>query len=211
MKYITTSCKNCGYRTRNYESGVPSVQLDMPIFKCPKCGHLILDPIQTEYEFMTATEKANFSTQSALPKSYLGNILFIIVGVVLLIGGISLGDIYVWAGLIFGGGCLALGIFQIIRNQKIANDQTIEQAVYESLQRTSNPKYVEFIIHNYELNGINRNYSPLSNRTAYIEKYNEFELRETYKQRMNTFNQFMELINTADVPEQSNVSTFYNH
>lgn len=208
MKYITTRCKNCGYRTRSHESGVPNVQIGPPILRCPKCGHLILDSIQTEYEFMTDNEKAKFSTQSALPKSYLGNILFIVVGLVLLIGGISTGNV---AGLICGGGCIALGVYQKVQNQKIASNELIEQAVYESLQRTANSKYVEFIKYAYEVNGIKRNYMPFTNKAAYIEQYKKFELRDSYIQNMKNFNQVLELINDDTPTEQSRTSIFTQH
>lgn len=185
----------------------------MPIIKCPKCGHLILDSINTEFEFMTEGEKKNFSTQSALPKSYIGNILFIIVGLVLLIGGIATGDAYLWAGLIGGGGCLAVGIYQIVRNQKLAGNEVIEQAVYESLQRTSNSKYVELIKTVYELNGIKKNYLPYDNKASFIEQYKKFETRESYIQNMYYFNRLLdlELLNELNTIDKSKTSEFIHH
>ena len=208
MKYITTKCSNCGYRTRNHESGVPNVQIASPILICPNCGHLILDIIQTEYEFMTDSEKAKFTTKAALPKSYIGNILFIVVGLVLLIGSLSIGDTYTWAGLIGGGGCIALGIYQIVKNQKMANDEMIEQAVYESLQRTSNVQYVEYLKNAYKENNIKRYFLPDTNKIEFIEKYKKFELRDSYKRNMYDFNKLLELINVDTSVEKSNVSVF---
>lgn len=211
MYYTTTSCRNCGYRTRNNESGVPNVQIGTPIMKCPKCGSLIIDSISTEYEFMTDKEKAQFSTQSALPKSYIGNILFIIVGIVLLIYGLATGDAYLGVGLIAGGGCIALGIYQIVKNQKIANNEMIEQAVYESLKRTANRKYVEYIINAYGANGIKRKYLPYYNKTTYIEQYKYFESRDSYKQNMYDFNELLKSINIVIPTEQSQDSTSSHH
>ena len=211
MKYITTSCPNCGYKTRSHESGVPSVQIGAPILPCPKCGQLVLDTIQTEYEFMTDSEKARFSTQSALPKSYIGNILFIALGIFLLIGGFVLNDTaYLVVGLIGGIGCIAIGVFQIVRNHKIADNATIEQAVYESLQRTKNSKYVEYIKTAYQQNGIKRNYLPYTNKATFIEQHKAFELRESYKQNMQAFNQLLESFD-AEIPAEKTDTTVFMH
>lgn len=57
MQYTTTKCPHCGYRTRNRESGVPKVELGQTLICCPMCGKPIIDPILTEYEFMSERER----------------------------------------------------------------------------------------------------------------------------------------------------------
>ena len=115
MQYITTSCRNCGFRTRNHESNVPSLQIGAPISRCPNCGHLILDIFATEYEFMTERERKKFTTEAALAKSYPGNILLILFGLFFGGGMILSGEMMAF-GLIFCIGSIAIGIFKICRN-----------------------------------------------------------------------------------------------
>lgn len=199
MRYVTTKCRNCGYKTRNHESGVPRVQLGTPIFKCPKCGHLILDPIQTEYEFMTDSERTSFSSNSMIQKNYFGSALFIIFGIVLFIAGIVLGGGYIAIAILGGLGCIGVGIFDIIRGKKMANNEEIEQAIYESLQRTANTEYVAYIKNVYNENGIKKIYTPFVGRNNFIELYKKFEARESYKESMNEFNQFLEMIGDESI------------
>lgn len=207
MQYTTTSCRNCGFRTRSHESNVPDVQIGCPVLRCPRCGHLILDSIATEYEFMTSKEREKMSTSSAVEQSYLGNLVFIIFGALLLIGGLVTGEGYVGMGLLFGGALIALGISQIVKNQKTANENIIEQAIYESLQRTQNEKYVKFIQESYNSSGIDRDFKSFANRTSFLKQYSYFESRRTYMQNMQEFDNLMKLI--YDNPlEESNISTF---
>ena len=203
MRYTTTKCSNCGFRTRNHESNVPSVQLGSPVLHCPRCGHLILDTIATEYEFMTDYEREKFTTSSLLFKSFLGNVLFIVVGLFILIGGLITGDDYVVLGVIFGGGCLCLGICQIIRNLKMRNEHIIEQAIYESLKRTQNVAYVSFIKESYTINKIKRNYHPFPGKVTFIRNYAFFEEKETYLENMKEFADLMNLIGNDISREES--------
>ena len=62
------------YRTRNHQSNVPKVQIGAPVLRCPKCGNLIFDTINIEYEFMTDKERESFTTESAQSSSFLKNI-----------------------------------------------------------------------------------------------------------------------------------------
>ncbi len=210
MRYTTTSCRSCGFRTRSYEGNVPDVQIGTPVLRCPKCGNLILDNIVTEYEFMTDREQSKFTTESAQARSYPGNILFIVMGFVLLIGGMSLGGGYIAAGLIFGGGCLFVGISQIVENSKMSDKHIIEQAVYESLQRTKNSDYVDFITQSYSANKIKRCYRPFEDKKIFMEKYKAFETRESYMENMQSFNELLELIGADEPVEESKNSIFIN-
>ena len=208
MKYTTTKCRNCGFRTRSHESNVPNVQLGAPILPCPQCGHLILDSIATEYEFMTDAEREKFKTDSALVRSYPGNVLFIIMGLFLLIGGIANGNILF--GLLFGAGCIVLGISRIIENSKMADEQIIEQEVYESLQRTKNIDYVKFIEESYAANKIKRRYHPFDDKGAFMDEHKIFETRQSYIQNMKVFNELMELMGVDTLEKESKSSTFIN-
>ena len=153
MRYITTWCRNCGFKTRNQETGVPNVQLGPPISRCPKCGKLILDSIATEYEFMSDKERAKFTTKRAYIASIPGNIIYVVLGLILFVGGIIAGEAFATSMLfLFGVGFMAWGTFHIIQNNKMKNEPIIEQAVYESLQRTKNINYVKFIEKMYSAN-----------------------------------------------------------
>ena len=211
MIYTTTTCKHCGFRTRSHESGVPDVQIGPPILRCPRCGHLILDSIATEYEFMTEKEKSKFTTDDALAKSWLGNILFIIIGIVVLFGGIASGGGYIVAGLIFGLASIALGVYQMIHNIKLSNENVIEQAIYQSLKRTQNPKYVQFLETAYITNCMGRKYIPFPKKEEFMKKYSYFETRATYQKEMEAFNQLMLSINLENLAEENQISTFMHH
>ena len=208
MRYTTTSCRNCGFRTRSHESNVPDVQIGMPVLRCPKCGHLILDGIATEYEFMTPSERERFTSSSAEEKSSFGNILFIIFGLILLIGGIVTGEEYVLIGLIFGGGLIFVGISQMAQNAEMVKENIIEQAVYESLQRTKNKEYVKFLQESYVVNKIKRNYKPYPNTECFFQKYSHFKSRETYIQNMKDFDQIISLISSDTTIDENNSTTF---
>ena len=211
MTYTTTSCKNCGFKTRRRESGVPDVQIGCPIIRCPRCGHLILDNIATEYEFMTEKERSKFNTDDALSKSYLGNILFIIIGLIILVGGIASGGGYIVAGLIFGLACIALGIYQIIRNVKLSNDNVIEQAIYQSLKRTANQSYVRFLEAAYITNYMGRKYIPFTEKEKFMKEYQHFETRTSYQEEMAAFTKLVNSINLEETTEENKSSTFIHH
>ena len=192
MQYITTSCRNCGYRTRNHESGVPSVQIGHPVGKCPRCGHLILDCICTEYEFMTEKEKKKFNPDTFNDG---GNYIFIIVGIILFFGSIATGGgASIMLGLLLSIGCFYMGISRILENKRLKEDEFIEQCVYESLKRTENKYYVNFVEQAYKANGIQRTFKEFENKKEFLEKYNKFETRKSYKDNMNEFNEVLEII-----------------
>ena len=191
MQYTTTKCPNCGYKTRNHESNVPKVQLGMPVMRCPQCGRFILDVFATEYEFMTEKERASFTTQSALSKGYLGNAVFIVFGLIMLLAG-CFEAIAVLA--IIGVACIAMGGYQIIRNQKMAGDKLMEQMIYQSLRRTSNEEYVRFVKRAYYSNGMSRTYLPMEDRDNYLEEHHSFEERSSYKKDMRDFEELCDKI-----------------
>lgn len=210
MRYITTSCSNCGFRTRNHEGGVPSVQIGAPVLPCPKCGHLILDSIVTEYEFMTDGERKRFTTETAGIRVLIGNLFIILVGFFLLIGGLITGEEYTIIGLLFGGGIIGVGVFTVVKNIQMKNEQIIEQAVYESLQRTKNRDYVEFIKRTYMAKNIKRYYRAFTDKNNFIEKYQTFETRKSYIENMKAFNELLELIGVGKSVEEDETSTFIN-
>ena len=211
MQYLTTKCRNCGYRTRDRETGVPKVQIGTPILICPRCGHLILDSIQTEYEFMTDKEKERFSSQSAFTRSIFGNIFFIVFGLIFLIGSITIGGGYIAVGIICGGGMIALGVYQITKNQASRNNKDIEQAVYESLKRTENKDYVKYIETAYNSAGIDRKYKEFTDKNNFINENKNFEERSSYKENMEYFNELLNKIGINTTISNDKTSAFYHH
>lgn len=182
------------------------MQIGAPIYKCPNCGHFILDTIAVEYEFMTDAERRKFSTNAALPKSYIGNIIYILFGIFLIAAGIACGKFYIAIGLIFGGGAIWIGISQIIQNHKYASANMIEQCVYQSLKRTSNKEYVELLKKLYAKNKIKREYRPFYDKENFLQKYAYFDSREEYKEEMAYFEEILSYINTSDSAEKNNES-----
>ncbi len=201
MQYTTTSCANCGYKTRYRESNVPSVQLGYPIQRCPKCGNLIVDSIATEYEFMTEIEKEKFSSEKLFFNSLKKNGLFIVFGLLFFIFGIVSEDGA--AGIIFGLISLGVGVYGMFDAKKSSKSEECEQAIYESLQRTKNSKYVDFIRNSYMVSGIQRNYRPLESKEKFLEEHKNFESRYSYKQSMEEFNQVLESLNIGETIETS--------
>lgn len=216
MTYTTTKCRNCGYRTRNRETGpVPTLQIGPSVLLCPQCGHLILDNFSTEYEFMNDKEKTKFSTQKILRKSYKENILLIIFGLMFLIGGIvSSVVISEIAPIIYGiiaGAIFIIGaILKIRRDQELAKEGVIERAIYESLYRTSNIQYVEFLSKAYAANRSKRKYAPYLEKETFMEQHKENELSATYKEKECMFHKVMEAIN-ADMPVESSKVSIFTH
>ena len=205
MKYITTKCRHCGYATRSHESGVPAVQIGQPIIKCPVCGNLIFDSIATEYEFMTDNEREKFSSENAEGKAIAANLFFIILGAIMLIAFCASGESGgIFTGLFAGGLSIAMGIIQIKRNSNMVNEKIIEQAVYESLKRTENKEYVEFLKNAYSDNKIKRAYSLYQNRKDFMEKYKYFEERDSYSEQMKKFAAILPLISKEEVTESKN-------
>lgn len=184
--YTTTKCRNCGYHTRSHERAVPKVQIGAPIFPCPNCGHLILDSIIAEYEFMTDRERVNFGSTVANVRTYPSNILAIIMGIFFFVVGItadSLTVMYIIAAIV----CFAVGVSNIISNSKATDEKVMEQAIYESLQRTKNVEYVKYIEATYAANKIKRTYRPYTDRQSFIEQYKYMESRKSYIENMASF------------------------
>ena len=150
--YTTTRCRHCGYSTRLHEPDLPRVQLGQPVSKCVRCGNLIVDSIETEYEFMTEKEKQNFKPTYAFIKTLPSNIVTILLGILFLIGSLSFDGILIVLGLLASGLCLFVGISTIFKNAKALDEKIMEQYVYESLQRTKNLKYVEYLLSSFFLN-----------------------------------------------------------
>ena len=211
--YTTTKCRNCGYSTRSHERAVPNVQLGAPIFPCPNCGHLILDSIIAEYEFMTDSERGKFGSTVATVRTYPFNILAIIMGIFFFVVGItadSLTVMYIIAAIV----CFVVGVSNIIRNSKAADEKLVEQAVYESLQRTKNVEYVKFIEATYAANKIKRTYRPYTDRQSFIEQYKYMESRKSYMENMESFDDLIKRLGieyAANTKFDSNSSTTFDN
>ncbi len=222
MKYTTTKCPHCGYQTRSHESRLPQVQIGSPLMLCPKCRHLILDNIAKEYEFMTEKERQGFTTQAAQQKSYGGNLLFIVFGVLFFIAGIITGALYlaegnisgigmISSGIIIGCGSIALSIYQMKHNRELANEEFIEQCVYESLQRTSKKAYVDLLQNAYQTFKIKRTFLPFEGKENFLRAYKKFETRESYQNSMREFENILNALNESAKVEKTNTTSFWLH
>ena len=81
-----------------------------------------------------------------------------------------------------------------MENKRLKEDEFIEQCVYESLKRTENKDYVNFVEQAYKANGIQRTFKEVENKKEFLEKYKKFETRKSYKDNMNEFNEVLEII-----------------
>jgi hypothetical protein len=168
MKYTTTRCPYCGNVTRNNESGVPSVQLGVPVIKCNKCSQYMLDPIQTEFEFMTDTQKNSFNSNVASRRGIAGNLIFIIAGVLFIIGSLSAEGEYVAITIVIGSLLLLMGVGQMIGNNKVIKEKTLEKEVYRSLIRRSNSDYVDFLSRLYRGSKSKKDYTVYKDKSYFI-------------------------------------------
>ena len=137
MVYTTTKCPHCGYRTRNRETGIQNVELGQPLACCPMCGKPIIDPIKTEYEFMTEKEQQKWTTKSLANADIWRGVVTLILGLILFVVGIFS---KVAGGVVFallGVGLVAMGIRRFVTVHKAEALNIGEQAIYESLLRTS--------------------------------------------------------------------------
>lgn len=200
MEYITSKCPHCKYKYRNRESNVPKVQIGSTAFICPNCGNLIMDNIMTEYEFMTERERKTFESEKLLKSSLLGNVVMIMFGLFMAIGGFVIGDATsIIIGLIFGGACLYFSISNVINNVRLADNKVVEQYIFESLRRTSDKEYREFLISYYAtLKRKKRYYNPLENRQQIMSEYIKFVPIENQKEFENEFKILKSKITTLD-------------
>ena len=93
----------------------------------------------------------------------------------------------------------------------MAADEKLEQAVYESLQRTNDKKYLEFLNSIYEMYDMPWYYTPMENKTAFMQKYKKFEERSSYKENMAEFEKFLEMIDVHPIIEKTQDFTFVDH
>lgn len=193
MEYTTTKCPHCGYRTRNRESGVPKIELGQTLACCPMCDKPIIDPIYTEYEFMTEKEQQKWSTSSLTTAEILRGIITLVLGFIIFVAGISSGEgSGVVAALLIGGALIAMGIGRFFTAKKASELNVGEQAIYESLLRTSNKTYVNLLKKAY---GKKRTYRPLENREDAMEYYKEYSSQEIHERFEKNF---MKLLNILD-------------
>lgn len=196
MQYTTTKCPHCGYRTRNRESGVPKVELGQTLACCPMCGKPIIDPIYTEYEFMSEREQEKWSTSHLTTVDTVRGVIMLILGAIFFIAGMASGDgSGILLALLMGGGLIWMGISRFISVQKARELNIGEQAIYESLLRTSNNKYVELLKKAY---GKERTYKPIPNRSEIIDDYKKYSTEEIHKRFEDEFLKLLNIIGDED-------------
>lgn len=197
MQYITTKCPHCGYRTRNRESGVSKVELGQTIACCPMCGMPIIDPIYTEYEFMSKREQKKCSTKYSTTIDTIRGVFMLILGAVFFFGGITSGDGYgIVLALLGGGGLICMSISRFFSVKKARELNIGEQLIYESLIRTSNNWYVELLKKSYRNK---RKYKPLPNRYEIMKDYKRYSTEEIHK---GFEDEFLKLLKIIDYEEQ---------
>lgn len=201
--YTTTRCRHCGHVIRNHERNVPKVQLGEPIRKCSRCGSLYVDDFATEYEFMTDKEKSRFRSTYAIIAHLPFNILAIAFGLFMLFAGISTGGTFLVMGIIMGAIGVYVGVSNIRENAKVADEKLLEQSVYESLRRTENPQYVEYITAIYTRNNIKRTYSPYINRESFMDQYKYFEKRPSYDESIDCINEIRILVEGSSIVQEN--------
>lgn len=209
MIYTTTKCPHCGFRTRNRETGVQKVELGQTIACCPRCDKVIIDPIDTEYEFMTDNERRKWSTNHLATAEKIRGIIMLVLGIFFLIMGFVVGDgIGIAFALLFGGGLFAWGISKFLSVGKINNYHVGEQIIYESLLRTSNEKYVELLKKFYK---DKRVYRPIENRNEIISEYEQYLTKDVHERFENDFLDLLNIIeNKSEVDaKKSKTSTSY--
>ena len=196
MQYTTTKCPHCGYRTRNRESGVPKVELGQTLACCPMCGKPIIDPINTEYEFMTEKEQEKWSTSHITGVETTRGIIMIIIGIALFVFGlISGGGTGIFFSLFLGGGMIAMAVRKFILVEKADSYNIGEQAIYESLLRTSNANYVKLLKNAY---GEERTYKPLVNRSEIINDYKKYSTEDVHERYEKEFLKLLKLIDNKN-------------
>lgn len=211
MKYTTTSCKKCGFKTRNKESSLPSVQIGLPIIECPNCHKFILDSIITEYEFMTDVERSRFQKDNAILLSLPGNLIFIIMGLLFFIWGLSATGDYSIITPIIGSILFLIGAIQIVKNIIIYVKGNLEQEIYLSLKRTENKEYREFLEWIYKCFGISRKYKPYLEKETFLEENKHFGQTDNFKLRMEYFNSIWNDTKRRDEIELNIVQEFFHH
>ena len=200
MKYTTTSCPHCGFRTRNHEPGVQKIELDQTIECCPRCKHLIIDPIKTEYEFMTNAEREKWQTSSiSAAERNRGIALLIISATLILITLItgafnSSGFIGLIIFIIFP---MIIGINKFVKAGEYEDLHIGEQLIYESLLRTSNIQYVNLLKKYY---GNKRTFNCLQNRTILINTYQKYSSPEIHNNCEKKFLLILEYLKPKQEP-----------
>ena len=212
MQYTTTKCPHCGYRTRNRETGVSRVELGQTLACCPKCDKPIIDPIYTEYEFMSKRERKKWSTRHLVTVDAIRGIILLIMGGFFFVLGITSGDTYgIVVALLMGGVPILTGISRFFSIKKALSSNVVEQIIYESLLRTSNNNYVKLLEQSY---GKKRTYKPIQNRSEVIIYYKKYSTEDIHKRFEEEFSKLLNIIededNIGDTKKAKFSSSFVN-
>lgn len=189
MPYTTTKCPHCGYRTRSGETGVKRVELGQTIACCPGCGMPIMDPINTEYEFMSKIEQKKWSTDHLASVADGKAVFMLILGIIGFIAGMAFGEVSGVLIALFSGGLfiyMCINAFNYAKEMR--NSHYGEQLIYESLLRTSNNTYVELLKNSY---GKKRTYRPIPNRFEIIEDYKKYSTEDIHKKAEEEFSKLL--------------------
>ncbi len=205
--YTTTACRNCDFKTRKHKRDVPNLDFCCPVSICPKCQTLMIDPIYAEYEFMTDKEKGKFTRENIQKRTYITSVFWLLVSIGILILSLSLGGTFnTIVGLLVAGVGMFNFIISLLSLQESKKNESIEQAIYESLKRTSNQDYIDFLNRFGE-----RKYIPFLDKEIFMEKYRYFEERESYKQEMEKFIILMDSIKRELNSSEAYIQKIFKH
>lgn len=195
MKRTTTSCENCGYKTRVMQSNMPSIMLDAPLSVCPKCGKLILDHIFTEYEFMTENQRNRFSKKVQRNSITAKGVGTMIIGAFIMIAGIMSGDVlFTVGGVVVGIIFATIGLYLMNSRLEAIDNGACEKLIYVSLRRTRNMDYVRALENAYSRFNDDKIYEKYQNRESFLSKHSYLEQDPWVKERMAQHKQILEAL-----------------
>jgi len=171
----------------------------------------MLDPIQTEFEFMTDFQKKSFYASTASINGILGNLIYIIAGALFLGFSGTAEDEYIVIGSIIGILLLAMGIGQIISNYKFLKSSTLEKEIVKSLIRTSNKRYVEFLSIVYNNAKLNRKYCCFQEKEVFLSKNKQLLSKAEIENEENDMTAFMSSVLSINEIQVSNISEISHH
>lgn len=212
MEYTTTKCSNCGFATRYRETGVPKIQLGMPLAVCPRCRHLILDSFKTEFEFMSEKKRKAFLSHTVFASYFASCVFFFLFGIFIVVGAALFSDGTAESVfLILIGVFLSLfSVYKFVKTFLKIKSGVLEQAIYASLKRTSDSGYVDFLNACYQKNGVNKEFSAFGGKSEFMKKYKEYETSDFCKKSAEEFAGILLFIG-IDPADKDRMSRFSHH
>ena len=197
--HVTTKCPHCNYRTRNQEELGPKIQLGQTIFCCPRCDKPMIDPFYTEYEFMSENERRKFTTKRLASSGIANGISLILLAIFLIAGGIAIAEtVAIILTSILGVAALWMATSEFIDVFRAKKLNVGEQAIYESLLRTSNVDYVN-LLKQYDQK---HEFQPISNRAEMINDLKQYSTEDIHEANEKEFLKIVEITKNNNIDIQ---------